>query len=73
MNRHDLLDWLRDAIMNVPLTAEHVERVLDLARQEYGGDTVYIRSRPAVTIDPVTRLRVQRVTRRTLQRRQSRE
>ena len=73
MNRQDLLDWIRDAIMVQPLSASHVDQVLTQARQQYGGDTVYIRChRRAAVIDPLTRVRVEHVTRRTVQRQRKR-
>jgi hypothetical protein len=69
MNRQDLLDWIRDALLAKPLSSEHIDRVFSEARQQYGGDTVYIRTcRRSTAIDPITRVRFQHVARRTVQR-----
>lgn len=68
MNRQDILDWIKDAILAQPFSSNHIDQVFTLARQQYGGDTVYIRTLPRSTVDPLTRMRVQHMTRRTIQR-----
>ena len=61
----DLLDWIRaELTAHEPVTLPLVESVLNHARQTFGGDTIYIPRRP-----PEQR---QQVSRRTLQRRQTR-
>ncbi len=64
----DILDLIRAKLAEQPTVLAAVEPVLLNVRMEYGGDTVYIRSGPP-TFDPITRLQVQRVTQRTIQRR----
>lgn len=57
----DLLDWIRMELQSQPAVLAAVEPVLTHARQTWGGDTVYVRTR-----SPEQR---QQVSRRTLQRR----
>ncbi|MCB1779243.1 MAG: hypothetical protein KDJ34_03965 [Candidatus Competibacteraceae bacterium] len=60
----DILDYISAALTTPePLTQDRVEQTIKKARQTFGGDTVYICSKPA--------LHREKVTRRTLQRRKA--
>lgn len=67
--KRDVLDWIQAKLMTFqpPLRAL-VEPVLQEARQEFGGDTVYIRQgAQPVSYSVDGRIKVRKVTRRTLQ------
>lgn len=64
MNTPDILEYLQAALTGSeePLTPARVEQTIQRARQTYGGDTVYVRA-----------FRQQSITRRTMQRRRTRQ
>lgn len=64
----DILDLIRAKLVEQPVILAAMEPVLSEVRMEYGGETVYIRSEPPI-LNPITRLKIQRVTQRTIQRR----
>ena len=60
----DILDYISAALTTPePLTQDRVEQTIKKACQTFGGDTVYICSKPALDRE--------KVTRRTLQRRKA--